>query len=161
MEEEVLGKAYDGQLMRRLLTYVRPYKLPVCVALVFLLGSASFQVVGPLLTELAVDRYLAPTSKPTHSVLNPFLSTTPLIGLAQLSLIYLFMVLGGALCEFGEQYLMQWVGQKAMFDLRRQLMAHLQRLDLAFYDHNPVGRLVTRITTDVDALNELFPPACS
>ncbi|HTR37301.1 MAG TPA: ABC transporter ATP-binding protein [Bryobacteraceae bacterium] len=156
MEEEVLGKAYDGDLMRRLLTYIRPYKLPVCVALVFLLGSASFQVVGPLLTELAVDRYLAPTSKPTHSVLNPFLSATPIIGLAQLSLIYLLMVLGGALCEFGEQYLMQWVGQKAMFDLRKQLMAHLQRLDLAFYDHNPVGRLVTRITTDVDALNELF-----
>ena len=59
-------------------------------------------------------------------------------------------------CDFGEQYMMQWVGQKAMFDLRRELMAHLQRLDLAFYDHNPVGRLVTRITTDVDALNELF-----
>jgi ATP-binding cassette, subfamily B, multidrug efflux pump len=156
VEEEVLGKAYDGRLMRRLLTYVRPYKLQVSIALVFLLGSASFQVVGPLLTQLAVDRYLAPTGKPTHSLLNPFLSTTPLIGLAQLSLIYLLLVLGGACCEFGEQYLMQWVGQKAMFDLRKQLMAHLQRLDLAFFDHNPVGRLVTRLTTDVDALNELF-----
>ena len=142
--------------MRRLLTYVGPYKAQVGVALVFLLGSASFQVVGPLLTELAVDRYLAPTGKATHSLLNPFLSATPLVGLAQLSLIYLLMVLGGACCEFGEQFLMQWVGQKAMFDLRKQLMAHLQSLDLAFYDHNPVGRLVTRITTDVDALNELF-----
>ena len=60
------------------------------------------------------------------------------------------------LCDFGEQYMMQWVGQKAMFDLRREIMAKLQRLDLAYYDHNPVGRLVTRITTDVDALNELF-----
>src|SRR5260370_16028548 len=60
------------------------------------------------------------------------------------------------LCDFGEQYLMQWVGKRAMFDLRRQLMCHLKKLDLGFYDRNPVGRLVTRITTDVDALNELF-----
>jgi ATP-binding cassette subfamily B multidrug efflux pump len=65
-------------------------------------------------------------------------------------------VIFGMFCDFGEQYIMQWVGQKAMFDLRREMMARLQRLDLSFYDHNPVGRLVTRITTDVDALNELF-----
>jgi ATP-binding cassette subfamily B multidrug efflux pump len=70
--------------------------------------------------------------------------------------LYLLTLAGALLCDFGEQYLMQWVGQKAMFDLRRQLMDHLQKLDLAFYDHNPVGRLVTRLTTDVDALNELF-----
>ena len=74
----------------------------------------------------------------------------------QLSLLYLIALVGALLCDFGEQYLMQWVGQKAMFDLRREIMTQLQRLDLAFYDHNPVGRLVTRITTDVDALNELF-----
>ena len=73
-----------------------------------------------------------------------------------MSFVFLIALVGALLCDFGEQYLMQWVGQKAMFDLRRQLMAHLQRLDLSFYDRNPVGRLVTRITTDVDALNELF-----
>jgi ATP-binding cassette subfamily B protein len=156
VEEEVLGKAYDGRIMRRLLAYVRPYKLEVFIALAFLLLSAALQVVGPLLTQLAVDRYLAPTGKTPHSLLDPFLSASPLTGLAQLSFLYLVMLSGGALCEFGEQYLMQCVGQKAMFDLRRQLMAHLQRLDLAFFDHNPVGRLVTRLTTDVDALNELF-----
>jgi len=156
VEEEVLGKAYDGRLMRRLLAYVRPYRLEVSAALVFLLFSAAIQVAGPLLTQQAVDRYLAPTGKPTHSLLDPYLSKAPIIGVAQISLVYLLVVVLGATFEFGEQYLMQWVGQKAMFDLRRQLMAHLQRLDLAFFDHNPVGRLVTRLTTDVDALNEMF-----
>jgi len=89
-------------------------------------------------------------------VLDPFLSNNPWTGLGQISFLYLLAIIGGMLCDFAEQYLMQWVGQKAMFDLRRQLMGHLQRLDLTYYDHNPVGRLVTRITSDVDALNELF-----
>ncbi len=156
MEEEVLGKAYDGRLMRRLLTYIRPYKLEVLIALVLLLVNAALQVVGPLLTKLAVDRYLAPTGQQSKTPLDPYLAGNPWTGVAQLSLVYLLSILGCMLCDFGEQYLMQWVGQRAMFDLRRQLMCHLQKLDLAFYDRNPVGRLVTRITTDVDALNELF-----
>jgi ATP-binding cassette subfamily B protein len=156
VEEEVLGKAYDARLMRRLLTYVRPYKAAVSCSLVLLLFNAVLQVVGPLLTALAIDRYLAPSGKVTHTVLDPFLSSNPWTGLGQISLLYLLAVVFGMLCDFGEQYMMQWVGQKAMFDLRREIMAKLQRLDLAFYDHNPVGRLVTRITTDVDALNELF-----
>jgi len=156
VEEEVLGKAYDGRLMRRLLTYIRPYKLPVFAALILLLFNAVLQVIGPLLTALAVDRYLAPSGKVTHTVLDPYLAASPWTGLAQISFLYLLVVVFGMFCDFGEQYIMQWVGQKAMFDLRREMMACLQRLDLAFYDHNPVGRLVTRITTDVDALNELF-----
>ena len=156
MEEEVLGKAYDGRLMRRLINYLRPYKLEVFFALVFLLINAALQVVGPLLTKLAVDRFLVPAGASTHTPLDPYLSHDPWIGIAQISGIYLVALIGALLCDFGELYLMQWVGQKAMFDLRRELMAHLQRLDVAFYDHNPVGRLVTRITTDVDALNELF-----
>jgi ATP-binding cassette, subfamily B, multidrug efflux pump len=156
VEEEVLGKAYDGRLMRRLINYLRPYKLEVFFALVFLLINAALQVVGPLLTKLAVDRYLVPAGAPTHTPLDPYLAHDPWIGIAQISGIYLVALIGALLCDFGELYLMQWVGQKAMFDLRRQLMAHLQRLDVAFYDRNPVGRLVTRITTDVDALNELF-----
>ncbi len=156
MEEEVLGKAYDGRLMRRLLTYIRPYKLPVAAALVLLLFNAVLQAIGPLLTALAVDRYLAPSAKITHTILDRYLSASPWTGLAQVSFLYLLVVIFGMFCDFGEQYIMQWVGQKAMFDLRREMMARLQRLDLSFYDHNPVGRLVTRITTDVDALNELF-----
>ena len=156
MEEEVLGKAYDGRLMRRLLAYIRPYKLPVFAALVLLLFNAVLQVIGPLLTALAVDRYLAPSAKITHTILDAYLAANPWTGLAQIAFLYLLVVICGMFCDFGEQYIMQWVGQKAMFDLRREMMARLQRLDLAFYDHNPVGRLVTRITTDVDALNELF-----
>jgi ATP-binding cassette subfamily B protein len=156
VEEEVLGKAYDARLMRRLLNYVRPYKAAVSCSLVLLLLNAVLQVVGPLLTALAIDRYLAPSGKVTQTVLDPFLSSNPWTGLGEISLLYLLAVVFGMLCDFGEQYMMQWVGQKAMFDLRREIMAKLQRLDLAFYDHNPVGRLVTRITTDVDALNELF-----
>ncbi len=156
MEEEVLGKAYDGRLMRRLLGYVRPYKVPVFISLLFLILNAALQVVGPLLTKIAVDRYLVPSGQPTAGFLNRFLARDPWTGLVQISVLYLIALAGALLCDFGEQYLMQWVGQKAMFDLRRQLMGHLQQLDLAFYDHNPVGRLVTRITTDVDALNELF-----
>jgi ATP-binding cassette, subfamily B, multidrug efflux pump len=156
VEEEVLGKAYDGRLMRRLLTYIRPYKLEVCIALVLLFINAAVQVMGPLLTKLAVDRYLAPSLRPSTTVLDSYLSQNPWTGVGQISFLYLLAIIGGMLCDFGEQYLMQWVGQKAMFDLRRQLMGHLQRLDLTYYDHNPVGRLVTRITSDVDALNELF-----
>ncbi len=156
MEEEVLGKAYDGRLMRRLLAYIRPYKSEVLIALVFLLINAVLQVVGPLLTKLAIDRYLTPSGRPSHTFLDPYLSSVPLTGLLQISFLYLLSIGAALICDFGEQYLMQWVGQKAMFDLRRELMAHLQRLDIAFYDRNPVGRLVTRITTDVDALNELF-----
>jgi len=142
--------------MRRLLTYVRPYKAAVGCSLLLLLFNAMLQVVGPLLTALAIDRYLAPSGKVSHTVLDPFLSSDPWTGLGQISFLYLLSLVFGMLCDFGEQYMMQWVGQKAMFDLRREIMAKLQKLDLAFYDHNPVGRLVTRITTDVDALNELF-----
>jgi ATP-binding cassette subfamily B multidrug efflux pump len=156
VEEEVLGKAYDGRLMRRLLAYIRPYKSAVAFSLVLLLLNAILQVVGPLLTALAIDRYLTPSAKVTHTVLDPFLSSNPWTALGQISFLYFLAVVFGMLCDFGEQYIMQWVGQKAMFDLRREIMAKLQKLDLAFYDHNPVGRLVTRITTDVDALNELF-----
>ena len=156
MEEEVLGKAYDGRLMRRLLTYVRPYKLPIVGALILLLINSALQAIGPLLTALAVDRYLAPNGKVSHTILDPYLSASPWTGLGQISFLYLLIVIFGMFCDFGEQFIMQWVGQKAMFDLRREMMARLQRLDLSFYDRNPVGRLVTRITTDVDALNELF-----
>jgi ATP-binding cassette, subfamily B, multidrug efflux pump len=156
VEEEVLGKAYDGRLMRRLLRYVAPYKAPIVVALALLVVNALLQVVGPLLTALAVDRYLTPTGKVTQTVLDPFLSHNPWTGLGQVSFLYLLALVFGMVCDFGEQYIMQWVGQKAMFDLRREIMAKLQKLDLAYYDHNPVGRMVTRITTDVDALNELF-----
>ena len=105
---------------------------------------------------MAVDRYLVPSGTKSHLPFVGYLSTDPWVGIAQLSGIYLAAILVGFVCDFGQQYLMQWTGQRAMFDLRRQLMEHLQRIDIAYYDRNPVGRLITRVTTDVDVLNELF-----
>ena len=156
MEEEVLGKAYDGRLMKRLLTYMKPYRVVVAASLSLLLVYSLLQVIGPILTKLAVDRYLVPVHNPAHTILDGWLSADPWTGVSQLAGLYLAIVVLGFFFDFGQTYLMQWTGQKAMFDLRKQLMKHLQTLDLSFFDKNPVGRLVTRVTTDVDVLNDLF-----
>ncbi len=122
----------------------------------FLLAQSVLQVLGPLLTRTAVDRYIAPSPSHLPVFLAPLLPADPASGLARIGLLYLAVLTASFLCEFVQTYLMQYTGQLAMFDLRRQLMQHLQDLDLAFYDRNPVGRLVTRVTTDVDVLNDLF-----
>jgi ATP-binding cassette subfamily B multidrug efflux pump len=154
-EEEVLGKAYDSRLMRRLLTYLRPYRWQVTIAISSIIVKSFCDVLGPYLVKVAVDRYLAP-AKGTTSALWNWLSPRPLRGIAQISAIY-FILLGLTFVfEFLQTYYMQWTGQKVMFDLRSQIFRHLQRMHVAFYDKNPVGRLVTRVTTDVDALNEMF-----
>src|SRR2546426_1095838 len=142
--------------MRRLLVYLWPYRALIAGALVFLILNSILQVAGPLLTKIAIDRYLAPNPARFHTPLDPLLSADPLTGLTQVALLYLAALFGIFLFEFAQMYIMQCIGQKAMFDLRRELMIHLQKLDVAFYDQNPVGRLVTRVTTDVDVLNELF-----
>ena len=142
--------------MRRLLYYMRPYWRTVSASLVFLLGTSILQTAGPLLTKLAVDKYLDPASRRFSTPFDRFLSPDPWTGLAQISALYLLCVVGALFFDFAESYLMQWTGQKAMFDLRREIMSRLQALDVAFYDRNPVGRLLTRVTTDVDTLNDLF-----
>lgn len=158
MEEEVLGKAYDSRLMKRLLTYMRPYLPVISVSMFLLLLDSLLQIIGPLLTKIAIDRYLVPARTATHTVslLDSWLSHDAWTGLTQIALLYAGVVVFGFLFDFGQTYLMQWTGQQAMFDLRRELMAHLQKLDLSYYDKNPVGRMVTRVTTDVDVLNDLF-----
>jgi ATP-binding cassette subfamily B protein len=156
VEEEVLGKAYDSRLMRRLLGYLRPYRLMAGASLVFLLAQSGLQVLGPLLTKTAVDRYLQHQVPAAPSFLDPYLPADAGNGIFFIAVLYFGVIAGTFLFGFAQTYLMQYTGQYAMFDLRRQIMEHLQRLDLAFYDRNPVGRLVTRVTTDVDALNELF-----
>jgi ATP-binding cassette subfamily B protein len=156
VEEEVLGKAYDSRLMRRLLNYMRPYRMLVGLSLVFLLAQSGLQVLGPLLTRTAVDRYLQPNPARIPEILARHLPPDPMSGLTRIGLFYLAVLVANFVAEFLQTNLMQYTGQLAMFDLRRELMAHLQRLDLAFYDRNPVGRLVTRVTTDVDVLNDLF-----
>jgi ATP-binding cassette, subfamily B, multidrug efflux pump len=167
-EEEVLGKAYDGRLMRRLLVYLRPYKLQVGISVIAILLKAAFDVMGPFLTMLAVNKYMGGnagssaqrTPRFLHltdtSRLTAHLSPTPLIGIAQLAGVYLLSLTLTFILEFIQTYLMQWTGQKVMFDLRRQIFRHIQRMHVGFFDHNPVGRLVTRVTSDVDALNEMF-----
>jgi len=154
-EEDVLGKAYDSRLMKRLLRYLRPYQWQVVVALVAIILKAGADVLGPYLTKVAIDKYLA-SHTGSHSLLDRFLSSQPLVGIAQISAIYIGLLLISFLLEFTQTYIMQWVGQKVMFDLRAQIFRHLQRLHVSFFDRNPVGRLVTRVTSDVDALNEMF-----
>src|SRR3954463_10657226 len=154
-EEEVLGKAYDSRLMRRLLTYLRPYRWQGAVAITAIILKSFADVLGPYLVKVAVDRYLAP-SKGSASGLWNWLSPRPLTGIAQISIIYFGLLIFTFVLEFLQTYFMQWTGQQVMFDLRSQIFRHLQRMHVGFYDKNPVGRLVTRVTTDVDALNEMF-----
>jgi ATP-binding cassette subfamily B multidrug efflux pump len=154
-EEEVLGKAYDSRLMRRLLAYLRPYRWQVAIALVSIVLKSFCDVLGPYLVKVAIDRYLTP-SKTVAAGLWSWLSPKPFTGIAQIAGIYFGLLVLTFLFEFLQTYFMQWTGQKVMFDLRSQIFRHLQRMHVAFYDKNPVGRLVTRVTTDVDALNEMF-----
>ena len=154
-DEEVLGKAYDARLMKRLLTYLHAYRWQVVVALIAIVLKAGADVLGPYLTKVAIDKYLASHTE-AHSLLDRFLSSNPLTGIAQIAGMYVGLLLFSFLLEFAQTYIMQWTGQKVMFDLRSQIFRHLQRLHISFYDKNPVGRLVTRVTSDVDALNELF-----
>ena len=154
-EEEVIGKAYDSRLMRRLLTYLRPYKWHVVIALVAIVLKSVADVLGPFLTKIAIDKYLAKAPN-SHSWIGDRLSNAPLVGIAQIGGLYIGLLILTFALEFIQTYTMQWTGQKVMFDLRSQIFRHLQHMHVAFFDKNPVGRLVTRVTTDVDALNEMF-----
>ena len=154
-DEEVLGKAYDSRLMRRLLTYLRPYKVQTGIALVAIILKALADTLGPYLTKIAIDKYLVRTPA-SAGMLDRYLSPVPLTGIAQVATLYVGMISFSFILEFGQTYFMQWTGQKVMFDLRSQIFRHLQTMHIGFYDKNPVGRLVTRVTTDVDALNEMF-----
>ena len=144
--------------MARLLKYLRPYRWQVAIALASIVLKSFADVLGPYLTKVAIDRYLAPKGAPTgtSSGIWSWLSQRPITGIAQIAAIYVGLLVFSFLLEFLQTYFMQWTGQKVMFDLRRQIFRHLQRLHVAFFDKNPVGRLVTRVTTDVDALNEMF-----
>jgi ATP-binding cassette subfamily B protein len=154
-EEEVLGKAYDARLMRRLITYLRPYRRQVTIASIAVILKSFCEVLGPYLVKVAVDRYLAPTGEATSGMWS-WLSLSPLRGIGQIAAVYFSLLVFGFVFDFLKTYYMQLTGQKFMFDLRSQIFRHLQRMHVAFYDKNPVGRLVTRVTTDVDALNDMF-----
>ncbi|MDR7485443.1 MAG: ABC transporter ATP-binding protein, partial [Armatimonadota bacterium] len=140
-EEEFVGAAYDGRLLRRLLRYVRPYRGAVLAAVVLLLLTSAAGLVGPYLVRVAIDAHIAPGR---------------LAGLGWVVAAYVGALVAGFVLRYAQSYVMAWVGQRAMHDLREELFAHLQRLSIGFYTRQPVGRLVTRITNDIDALNELI-----
>jgi len=140
-EEEALGKIYDRRLMRRLLAYLGPYKLTVVFSLLLVIAASALKLVGPYLTKVAIDDYITQGN---------------VEGLDLVALLYVLALVLQFAISFFQVYLMNKAGQRVMFDMRRGIFAHLQRLQPAFFDKNPVGRLVTRVTTDVDALNELF-----
>ncbi len=158
-DDDVVGKAYDGRLMRRLLTYLRPYKLQTALSAAAIIFKAGSDVIGPWLVKVAVDTYMDPDAaeRAGHlSWLARHLSHDPTKGISQIGFLYLASLLLTFALEFLQTYLMQWTGQKIMFDMRSEIFRHLQRMSPAFFDRNPVGKLVTRVTSDVDALNEMF-----
>ncbi|WP_433964026.1 ABC transporter ATP-binding protein [Tunturiibacter gelidiferens] len=155
-DDEVAGKAYDARLMRRLLTYLKPYKLQTGLSALTIFFKASTDVMGPYLVKVAVDTYMTDTPPAKLSWLARHLSSRPMTGITQIGCLYLGALLLTYVLEFAQTYMMQWTGQKIMFDLRSQIFRHLQRMQPSFFDHNPVGKLVTRVTSDVDALNEMF-----
>ena len=140
-EEEVLGKAYDGRLMRRLIRYLRPYRWHVAAGILLSLLISAMEAVRPYFVKIAVDRDIASGDK------RGLLITT--------LLFFTLLVLRG-LIQYANAYLTQWIGQRTIFDLRMELYRHLQNLSFRFFDRTPVGRLITRVTNDVEVLNEMF-----
>jgi ATP-binding cassette subfamily B multidrug efflux pump len=140
-EDEVLGKAYDGRLMRRLLGYLRPYKTKVVVALVLIFTTGAVELAGPYLTGLAIDKAMKP---------GKLEALPPIIA------IFVAALGVGFVLRYAHSYIMQEIGQNVMYDMRLQIFSHLQHQSLSYFDRNPVGRLISRLTNDVDALNEMI-----
>jgi ATP-binding cassette subfamily B multidrug efflux pump len=140
-EEEVLGKAYDNRLMKRLLTYLRPYVWYVALAILMSIVVSGMEAIRPWFTKYAVDVNIA--QRDMHGLL---ITTVFFLGV---------LIVRGDV-QYLNTYLTQWIGQRTIFDLRMQLFEHLQNLGLKFFNHNPIGRLITRVTTDIEVLNEMF-----
>jgi len=140
-EEEILGKAYDSRLMKRLLKYLLPYKTYVVLSLMMLIAISALQLAGPYLSKIAIDKYIM---------------AKDYSGLKNIAAIYMAFLVLQFVIRYGQTYLMQLTGQLANYDMRMEIFSHLQKQPLGFFDKNPVGRLMTRATSDVQVLNELF-----
>ncbi|PYU01052.1 MAG: antibiotic ABC transporter ATP-binding protein [Acidobacteria bacterium] len=149
-EEEALGKAYDSRLMRRLLRYMKPYRWRVILALALVAVVTPLELAPPWIFQKAIDNKFVPAMK--HAIPE----NKAWMGVIWLSLLYLAVLAFDFLAQYIQIRIMQRVGQQTMYDMRREIFGHLQRLPMSYFDRNPVGRLVTRVTTDVDALNDLF-----
>ena len=155
-DEDPVGKVYDSRLMRRLGHYLRPYWWQATVSSVAVSLKSLSDVAGPYLVKVGIDRYMTGKPGPATNWLTRRLPVDPIAGITELAEIYLVAILSAYFFEFIQTYLMQWTGQKIMFDLRRDIFRHMQRMHIGFFDNHAVGRLVTRITSDVDAINEMF-----
>jgi len=167
-DEDPVGKVYDSRLVRRLARYVRPYWVQATISSLSVSLKSVCDVTGPIMVMMAIDRYLSPNLKSedassalahwlaTNSPLARLLPADPNRGISILAALYLGALLAAYLFAFVQTYLMQWMGQKIMFDLRRDIFRHMQRMHIGFFDVNAVGRLVTRLTSDVDAVNDMF-----
>jgi len=139
--EETADKVYDRLLMYRLLQYLKPYKVYIGISVLLLLSVAGLRLIGPYLTKVAIDTYIA---------------NDDIDGLHRIGIFYCSALLLVFICRFGQIYLTNLAGQKVMYDVRMAVYSHLQRLSVSYYDKNPVGRLITRVTNDIEALNEMF-----
>ncbi|HMG35354.1 MAG TPA: ABC transporter ATP-binding protein [Blastocatellia bacterium] len=165
-EEEVLGKAYDARLMRRLLTYLWPYRGRAITSLILTILSAPLSLAGPPLTKAAIDLFLDPNLDPSkvggfslfikHTADRFGMASSAYSGIAFIAVVFLLANIAAFAVQYVQAIVMQAMGQYIMYDLRKQIFDRLQQLPIEFYDRNPVGRLMTRLTTDVDALNEMF-----
>lgn len=140
-EEEILGKAYDGTLMRRLLKYLRPYKWQVVLGILLSIAVSAMEAVRPYFTKIAVDENIAQGDR---------------YGLLMTTLFFLGVMVVRGVIQYFNTYLTQWVGQRTIFDLRMEVFEHLQHRGLKFFDKNPIGRLITRVTNDIEVLNDMF-----
>jgi len=140
-KEKELGKVYDRVLMRRLLSYLKPYKLQLLIIGLLMVGTTLSGLAGPYLMQIAIDRHITPGVRE---------------GLGTIAIFYVLVLVAQFVFSHFEEVRTEMIGQHVMYDIRQTLFSHLQRLDVQFFDRNPVGRLMTRVTDDVQTLNELF-----
>ncbi|HEV2215016.1 MAG TPA: ABC transporter ATP-binding protein, partial [Terracidiphilus sp.] len=165
-DDDSVDQVYDSQLIRRLARYLWPYWAQALISTIAVTLKSMSDVAGPFLIMVGIDHYFPAGELADHASamrgfgsahwLTRHLSANPMTGITQLAEIYFALLLAALLFEFVQTYLMQWTGQKIMFDLRRDIFRHMQRMHIGFFDQHAVGRLVTRITSDVDAINEMF-----
>ena len=155
-DDDPVGEVYDSRLIRRLGHYLLPYWWQAAVSSVAVSLKSLSDVAGPYLVKVAIDRYMTGNPGPATNWLTRRLPADPFTGITRLAEIYVVALVSAYFFEFIQTYLMQWTGQKIMFDLRRDIFRHMQRMHIGFFDTHAVGRLVTRITSDVDAINEMF-----
>jgi ATP-binding cassette subfamily B protein len=146
--DEVQGKSYDSTLMRRILGYLRPYRKLVAFSILLIVFVSVFQLAPPYLVKVAIDKYLDPA--------NPLAMGERYSGLLRIAGIFAAVLIMGFVVTYLQVYVMSFVGQRVMFDLRMQIFSHLQKMEVSYFDKNPVGRLMTRLTSDVEVLNETF-----